>query len=209
MNDNLIRKFRKEVNDGNLVFEHFVNVNGKNHWSCICSAMDWISMSVSSIDFDIDVPALGADDLATWKTLLLLMQVASVKEAIVQLHRVFYPNEKTAYLKDDRTVWKTNDFGSTDDEYFEMLRACFGAHSVNLKDPHNPNGQLRYFASWPASISSGFSVYLYPNDANMNANDWLIITLEIEKLQKYFELRYNHLNDMIKLIREMKRDRKT
>ena len=206
MNDKLIREFRKEVNDGQFVFRHYVNADGKNHWSCICSAMDWISMSVSGIDFDIDVPVLGADSDATWKVLLLLMQVASVKEAVAQLHRVFYPNEKATYMKDDCTVWNSNRFGSTDDEYFEMLRACFGAHSVNLKDPKNPNSKLRYFASWPASISAGFSVYLYPNDADMNANDWLIITLEIGKLKKYFELRYNHLKDMIKLIIEMKRE---
>lgn len=54
MTENLIQEFRNEVNDGNFVFEHFRNVNGKDHWSCICSAMDWISMSVSVIDFDID-----------------------------------------------------------------------------------------------------------------------------------------------------------
>lgn len=36
-----IEEFREEVNRDKFVLSKYKNVNGKNQWGCICSAMDW------------------------------------------------------------------------------------------------------------------------------------------------------------------------
>lgn len=46
MDEKLIDKFRDRVNKNYFVLHKYKNVNGKNKWNCICSAMDWISVSV-------------------------------------------------------------------------------------------------------------------------------------------------------------------
>ena len=46
MDEKLIRKFRERVDKNDFVLHVYKNIDGKNKWNCICSAMDWISVSV-------------------------------------------------------------------------------------------------------------------------------------------------------------------
>ena len=52
LDSKLIDLFREKVNDNgaDFVLHRYRNINGKNQWSIICSAMDWISVVVDEID---------------------------------------------------------------------------------------------------------------------------------------------------------------
>lgn len=52
MDSKLIDLFREKVNNNgaDFVLHRYRNNNGKNQWSIICSAMDWISVVVGEID---------------------------------------------------------------------------------------------------------------------------------------------------------------
>ena len=52
MDSKLIDLFREKVNNNgaDLILHRYCNNNGKNQWSIICSAMDWISVVVGEID---------------------------------------------------------------------------------------------------------------------------------------------------------------
>lgn len=52
MDSKLIDLFREKVNDNgaDFVLHRYRNINGKNQWSIIYSAMDWISVVVDEID---------------------------------------------------------------------------------------------------------------------------------------------------------------
>lgn len=46
MDEQLIHVFRDRVNENYFVLHRYKDCKGKNKWNCICSAMDWISVSV-------------------------------------------------------------------------------------------------------------------------------------------------------------------
>ena len=50
MDQSLLRLFRNRINDNNMMLHIFRNQSGKNRWSIICSAMDWIEVSLEGID---------------------------------------------------------------------------------------------------------------------------------------------------------------
>ena len=41
----LIEDFRDVVNEGEFAYHYFINKDGKNQFSPMCSCMDWISVS--------------------------------------------------------------------------------------------------------------------------------------------------------------------
>ena len=45
----LIDDFRDVVNEGEFAYHYFVNKDGKNQFSPMCSCMDWISVSIRYI----------------------------------------------------------------------------------------------------------------------------------------------------------------
>lgn len=197
MDRRLIEEFRKEVNETYYTYETFSNVRGKSLWNCICSAMDWITVAVDGIDFMHNMSTKGHGSEKTFDVLSLIMRIALIKEGIEQLHRVLYDTQEQ-YRKTDKSVWEGKPFGETDNEYFETLRACFGAHPVNLKG--ESNGKTgRQFASWPFMGSHGFSVFLYPSNVN---DENKILVISFEQLEEYASLRYQHLEDMIQIIKQ-------
>ena len=52
MDSKLIDLFREKVNNNgaDLILHRYRNNNGKNQWSIICPAMDWISVVVGEIE---------------------------------------------------------------------------------------------------------------------------------------------------------------
>lgn len=201
MDSTLIDKFREKANEGQLCHSNYSNVNGINQWYCICSAMDWISVAVDKIDFYPKLHFLGYNHDTTLKILSLLMRIAMLKEGIEQLHRVLCETTE-AYLKNDRSVWGNNPFGQTDNEYFETLRSCFGVHPINLKGFKQGDTESKRFASWPYVGMGVFEVILYPQKAG---GEDITITMSFESLEKYANIRYNHLNDLIDVIDEKMR----
>lgn len=128
----LIDRFRDKANERHYCQHAYSSVDGKNLWHCICSAMDWITVGVIDINFHPDLQFYGHNEKKTHEILMLLMQISMIKEGIEQLHRVFMSTSEI-FLNADTSVWGGNPFSQTDNEYFETLRACFGAHPVNLK----------------------------------------------------------------------------
>ena len=203
MDERLIDEFRIKANERYFCQLHYSDIDGVNQWHCICSAMDWISVAVDKIDFYPNLHLFGYNHDTTLKILSLLMRVAMVKEGIEQLHRVLYATTEV-YLKDDRSVWSTNPFGLTDNEYFETLRSCFGVHPINLKGFKRGDTENKRFASWPYVDRGTFEVMLYPQKTG---GDDITICMSFEQLERYASLRYNHLNDLIAIIDDkIKRD---
>lgn len=185
--DKLIKKFREVVNQDNFVLEKYRNNDDKDKWSCICSCMDWIDVSVEYIKknkkrienkqyFDMEIFAY-------------ISSIAIVSEAIKQLHRVFYNTTKTPFEKDHSIF---NNSEKSDDEYFAHIRACFGAHPTNL----TPSKNEKNFASYPTKNLdiNYFSVILYSNKIDEWGN---VFTLPFDKLEEYFKKRYFYLKQLI------------
>lgn len=198
MDIKLINKFRSVVCDSGC-YTYYSNINGKNLWNCICSAMDWITVGVEDINFDISFSYIGHSSADSIAVMTLLMRIALIKEGIEQLHRVFFcpDNHKKIYLKDDCTVWNENPYHWTDNEYFENLRACFGAHPINLKGIHE--NFAHSFASWSYFDGSKCSILIYPSGVG---EEIIMLHISLSKLEQYADLRYQHLNDMILLIQK-------
>lgn len=188
--DKLINNFRKCVNDSTYVLEAYKNVNDKNKWSCICSCMDWIDVSIEYIKLNKErIEKKSYFDLEIFA---YISSIDLVSEAVQQLYRVFY-NKTDSPFKNDYSIFE--DLNKTDDDYFSHVRAIFGAHPTNIKKNLNE----RNFASYPSNnfTDSGFSVILYTN----KLDEWGdIFYLSFKKLEQYFEKRYNFLNELIKKI---------
>lgn len=188
--DNLISNFRKFINDSPYVLEAYRNVNDKNQWSCICSCMDWIDVSIEYIKLNKErIEKKSHFDLEIFA---YISSIDLISEAVQQLYRVFYKRTDSPF-KNDYSVFK--DSQKTDDDYFSHIRAIFGAHPTNIKK----NSDERNFASYPNNLltNKGFSVILYTN----KLDEWgEIFYLSFEKLEEYFEKRYGFLNKLIKKI---------
>ena len=46
----LARQFREKANQNAFLLAKYSNIDGKNLWNCICSAMDWIDVGVQYIE---------------------------------------------------------------------------------------------------------------------------------------------------------------
>ena len=195
--DGLIRNFRNFINEDNYVLEKYRNIDGKDKWSCICSCMDWIDVCIEYIkdnkekiekktNFDMEIFAY-------------ISSINLISESIQQLYRVFY-NNKEYPLKEDSSVFKKKQI--SDDNMFKHIRAVFGAHSTNLK---SFDGRERNFASYPNNIHTNghFSVILYSNETGKWGD---IFEFSFKELEEYFEKRYFCLENIIKKIKQDKKE---
>ena len=196
MNIKLIDQFRNKVNEHGLVLHLYRNKNGKNQWSIICSAMDWISVVVEEID--ISKLTFKNDNSSSVKVMTYISCIDVLWEAIQQLHRVFYHTSKIPY-KDDDTIFKHKLFQSTDNEYFKTIRACFASHQVNLKDNFTGKGKNEQrYASWSGGFRDGhFSVFLYSNEPDIPD---IPLSIYFDELQIFAEKRYDYLKKVMEEI---------
>lgn len=182
----LIRQFRDKMNDDNHYILHkYCDVNGKNLWNVIRSAMDWIEVAVDGIP-TIQL-ANENPNVASLNLMQLICALDLVFQSVKQLSRVFvqcYPYEN------DHSIFKDK---KTDDEYFKHIRAMFGVHPVNLKDDEE-----RYYASWSTPyIKADFSVIVYSNQVGKEDQ---IYSIRIDELLEYAEVRYGILRTLIKRV---------
>jgi len=197
MNGELIREFRDKANEYDYCRNHYSNVDGKNKWNCICSAMDWITVAVSDIHFYPSLLPFGECDETTIHVLNLFMRIAIIKEGIEQLHRVFM-NTNEVYRNDEKNIWIDNPYANTDNEYFETLRACFAAHPINLKKINGCEKDILWYASWPHTTKQADLAIIL--GSNITGMEHITINIKFSDLEKYAELRYQHLNDFISII---------
>ena len=110
------------------------------------------------------------------------------------MHRVFYDTNEV-FLNDSCDVWDKHPIGETDHAHFETIRACFGAHPVNIKE-YGGQDSGRMFASWSYVRFDDFNVLLYPSSVKGHNID---LSISFDKLEKYTTLRYAHLRDLLSL----------
>lgn len=202
LDSSLLEEFKQAVSDhDDFLINTYSNCNGKNLWNLICSAKDWLSVSVNGLPYvQLNHPN---DDANSLNVLQLIMAFDLVVQAIEQLHRAF---EIKHPLDEDHTVFGRS---VTDDMYFAHIRACFGAHSVALKSadgtPPPKNSKERYFASWSSNAggSGDYSVHLYSN----KPDDKVIpFSLSFVKIHEYTVKRYSLLSNMVSVIEKNKRN---
>ncbi|EMR34354.1 hypothetical protein [Vibrio harveyi] len=193
IDDKKITAFRHLVNDNNrFVLKAYANKQGKNQWSLICSSMDWISVAIRNLH---SFPALDSSiDVRVMQVYSLISSIDIVNEAVMQLHRVFFGNStKLMPFKGEKSVFRERIFDKDDSDYFKEIRACFGAHPVNL----NGEGKEKRFASWPyegfTKSSSDLEVRLYSNDPN---KDDIVLGLNFKELVAFLQSRYDYLDNI-------------
>lgn len=197
LTDRLLHDFRDKVHEGNRIWKLYRNRNGKNKWSIICSAMDWIQVTVEGIDTDSLIR--DNSDEASRRMICFVSYIDVLWEGIIQLHRVFF-NTKEEPLKNDHSIFKQKD---DDNDHFKTIRAVFAAHQVNLYD-----FKPKAFASWSGGgIGHGdFSVILYSIDPEKVNQTFDIY---FDDLFKFAESRYHYLYTLMKEIhRQIEEDNK-
>lgn len=188
VNDDKISDFRDLVNsNSSFVYQTYKDKNGKNLFNLICSCMDWITVSIRHLenasDFDKHI------DTKVMQMFSLISSIDLISGSIVQLHRVFI-NPKTLPFAGEKKCFTSRLFADEDDNnYFKTIRACFGAHPVNLNQSN-----AKRFASWPFDSHSNtaeLTVHLY--SANINDED-LSLHLNRNELLEFLTTRYDYLD---------------
>ncbi|MGU3397954.1 hypothetical protein ACNHOZ_27715 [Priestia sp. D51] len=199
LNLELIDKFRDKVNERSIFSDKYINIENKNKWNLICSAMDWITITVEGlplINLKGTSKGPGYDSLQSLNLVQYIISIDILVQSIIQLYRVLY--ESTTYsLENDKSIF--NQEKISDDTYFKHIRAIFGAHPVNLTslDGVAQKKGERFFASWVTEDHLGdkdFSVFLYSNDPNDDEDHSFEIS--INEINSYAEKRYNLLFDL-------------
>lgn len=200
MDEHLIHAFRDRVNENYFVLHRYKDCKGKNKWNCICSAMDWISVSVHYLCSSKVLNISKDENLNSVEVYTFLSCIDMMWEAIQQLHRVFMETDSIPFIG-EKIIFSDNKFSMSDNEYFKTIRVCFGAHPVNLLDHFNGKEKERRFASWSGAFGStgNFSVILYPSDSK--AED-IFLDIRFKELWAFAERRYNYLNTLMDIIRE-------
>lgn len=191
-----INRFRDWVNSNDwTLFEYTDKSTGtgnKNQWNCICSAMDWIDVSVQYI---ITHPLKSIRGDKSIELFAYIACVDIVVEAVEQLHRVIHATSKQVF-GNDRKCFVDNPFDQTDREYFKTIRSCFGAHPVNLDDPEEPNNQdKKRFASWSGGYAGpgDFNVILYSN--RVDGKD-IILGIQFDQIEAFLNKYYDYLIEL-------------
>lgn len=196
VSDKNITNFRNIVNGNDqFVYHTYINNSGKDQWSLICSSMNWITVAIKYLE---KFPQLDTNpDVKGMQIYSLISSIDIVIEAVMQLYRVFFETKINKLpLKDRSTIFKKYVFTDMDDDdYFKQIRACFGAHPVNLEGVNKNKKENRLFASWPyqdrCDNGIDLQVQLYSNDPDTPD---AIFGLSIKELMKYLESRYEYLN---------------
>lgn len=190
MNEDLIKEFRDAVNANDFVLFKYKNNQDRNHWNCICSAMDWITVAIEYISKDHHKREDSIEVFA------YISSIDIVIEAVQQLYRVLCNTKKTLFAE-DKDIFADNQFGQTDIEYFKTIRACFGAHPVNLDEPSEThNKSKRRFASWSGNgFGKGdYSIILYSNQPD---GDYIYLDINFKQLNAFLIMYYSYLETLI------------
>ncbi len=195
----LLGRFRERVNKNNFVLNKYQNKDGKNQWSCICSCMDWISVATSYLIENPRPKRSGNDDISSVNVFTYISCVDMVFEAVKQLHKIFVDSNSVPF-SGEKKVFQDNQYCKDDNRYFKMIRACFGAHSVNLNDFFTSSKEKEErFASWSGGFfsSKDYGVILYskcPEVKNIS------LDISFEEIDSFLQRTYSYLETLIELI---------
>ena len=205
LNDNLIKEFRDKANECIVFRNTYQDINGRNKWNIICSAMDWISVTARGIkSIEINQPSMFKSD--DYQSLVLMQYIVAIDvlvESIIQLYRVIYGSDNLYPLKNDNTIFSK---AISDDLYFKHLRAAFSTHPINLKslDGSDAYPDERFYASWSSMSTFGdndFSVYLYSNKPDRK--EMYELGVNFSEINDYCKMRYDLLSNLKYKIEEL------
>ena len=189
MDLSIINCFREQVNSRGFTYFWYRTRSELNHWNCICSAMDWITVAAEHID---SITEEKAKNMGSIDVFAYISSVDLIVESVQQLHRVI--NKTTALLfKDDLDVFAGNQFNQNDLRYFKTLRSCFGAHPVNLAEPGDMHPKvMRRFASWSCNTwgTGTASVILY---SNQHKEEHIFLSIDLQQILRFGLKYYNYL----------------
>ena len=215
INGEHIRNFRDEVNENNLFRLAMSNVNGKNEFNKICSAMDWIDMFVNGYDLSVNRLENRGHE-GSIAILAYIMISDTLVNGVVALHealgienqktrRVFfiktkkspnypYDHRHARYIKSEESVvFNTIE---TDEDYFKKIRACFGAHAQDIG-----RKKEKFFASWSNIdiIEKSINVHLY----NYSLAGDIIFSIKIDEIDAYITSEYEKIKQLIPEIKNI------
>lgn len=198
----VINRFRKKVNERNIIYSLFKNIDNKNYWNILCSCMDWIEVVAEGLP-TIQIKyknGFGTNHRDSLDLMQYIISIDILAEAIIQLFRILDPNKKYP-LKNDRSIFKQSTI--SDDKFFKHIRAVFGTHQVNLDslDGIKKEDGERFYASWPSrGITKDYDyiVFLYSN--NPEKDDLNEFGLKINDINEYAAKRYYLLEILINRI---------
>lgn len=190
-----IQAFRDEVNQDKFVGSKYIRINGKNQWGCICASMDWITEGIEYLQ-NVHITERG---LSSMEMYAYISAIDVVWEGIQQLRRVLYPYLRDLPFSGEYECFQNRLFDKKDDNnYFKEIRACFGAHPVNLQ---GENAQ-RLFAGWAGSFDGDeYSVLLYSSSPD---EPYRKMTIFMHELNAFLEKRYGYLDVLAGAIRKQR-----
>lgn len=197
LDDSLINEFRNKINENDFILHIYQNYESRDKWSCICSAMDWITVAVDFINSD-----WNRFDNINIKCMNLYTYISSIDilwESVQQLHRVLFNTTKIPF-KDENICFETKIIKEDDNDYFKTIRACFGAHPVNISLEEDKNSKR--FASWLVGgkdfcSKKDFEVRLYSNQQD---KEEIYLGVNISELNRFALRRYEYLLELMKEI---------
>ncbi len=190
LDEQYIENYLMEPNDLSewILFEyhnHFRNGKHRDDWSLLCSARDWIYMAVRYIN-NHPLPRRNAE---SFEVFAYISAIDVIVDAVSQMHRAVFPTAKDVFWGANEcfpdNILKMNDY-----MYFKRLRACFGAHPVDIGD--KKKGEELRFASWSGDFESNgnFSVLLYSEVVD---GGFISLDIDFEQLNKYVNKYFSYL----------------
>lgn len=188
-NPTLIQQFREQFNNGGFGYLRYSNRNGKNDFGAICSAMDWIEVS---IDYLINTKITKSrDNIMSMQVFSLIMAVDMICECITTMHRVIFNTSKNEVPFSDRNDVFLQE--KSDNLHFKNLRAAFGAHSTDLTKMAPSE---KKYSSWSVDKVLGYdyAVFLYSSIPGKKAD---IYGFQIDDILRFAKIRYEYINILI------------
>lgn len=204
----LAYRFREKANQNMFLLARYSNINGKDLWGCICSAMDWIDVGVQYIEKFQPSGRHGLQNCIEIYSFITAIDITY--EAIISLFWVLQKNgeesmrNRTPFYKEKGCFSAVTNSSITDDRFFKEIRSCCGAHPTDLdtliSDDKSEKKQRRY-ASWTyIENNKSFNITLYPENATGKT---ITVKILYAELIEYFEQRFDYLNTLIKRIDEL------
>lgn len=204
----LAYQFRERANRNMFLLAKYSNINGKDLWGCICSAMDWIDVGVQYIEKFQPSGKHGLQNCIEIYSFITAIDITY--EAIISLFWVLQKNgeesmrNRTPFYKEKGCFSAVTNSSITDDRFFKEIRSCCGAHPTDLdtliSDDKSEKKQRRY-ASWTyIENNKSFNITLYPENATGKT---ITVKILYAELIEYFEQRFDYLNTLITRIDEL------
>jgi hypothetical protein len=154
--------------------------------------MDWIDVGMSNIEIALNEYYSAQSLQKSMKFYNYITCIDIVWEGISQSHRVFF-NKEAMPFGGTNCCFSDNPFEYDDNKYFKEVRACFGAHSVNLNSVEKDE---KRFASWSYTEGKGDTISIIIYSSIPNKKD-TFLTISIDAFQHFFESRYKYIQNIM------------